>query len=261
MCRIGRCALAQVLSAGILRSRRCLYGKFRLAIAIVVTHEHLRVVRPRTDVYAQIDAPKFFAAHLVTVNDDVARLPLLGIVLGIARIPLENQLELAISIHIAHGNIVGTVGVVATACRPVQVHCQELLAPHGYGIVRCKFLAVYDSLYGISARGCPFRVGIVARLCPTEARDFLAIAVQVKARLGALGPKDAPAEEHAPASLNRHKPAVQPFHLASRLRHAHSKRERKPKHPQLFHHPILFLNYRPPHHREPAPIIYLRHSK
>ena len=52
MCRIGRCALAQVLSAGILRSRRCLYGKFRLAVAIVVTHEHLRVVRPRTDVYA-----------------------------------------------------------------------------------------------------------------------------------------------------------------------------------------------------------------
>ena len=192
----------QVTTATIFCAGSRLHGKFRLTVAIVVTHKHLRIMSPRTNVHTKVNAPKFLATHLVAINEHVAGLALLRVVLGIARIPLENQLKFTVTIHIAYRNIVGAIGIVATAIRPVKIHSQKLVIPHRDRCICCLFLATDNGLHGVLTCGSSLRVGIVARLRTGKTCDFLAVTIQIKARCLAIGSENAPAEEHTPARLN-----------------------------------------------------------
>ena len=64
-----------------------------------------------TDIYAQINAPKLGAIHLIGIHKYISRYPRLRIVFGIGGIPFENDLILAIPVQITNRRITGRIGV------------------------------------------------------------------------------------------------------------------------------------------------------
>ena len=121
-------------------------------------------MRPRANVYAEVDAPKFFAVYFVTINNDIAGFALLRIVFRIARIPLENQLKFSIAVYIAYRDIVRAVGVIAPTIRTVKIYGQILITPNRNCSIRCHFLAADNSLHRVFARCCSFCICVVACL-------------------------------------------------------------------------------------------------
>ena len=148
MRRICSRTFTKVLAASVFCARSRLYCKFSLAVAIVVAHEHLCVVSPRTDVHAKINTPKFFAVHLIAINKDIARLAFLRIVLGIAWIPLENKFKFTITIDIANSNVIGAISDAACR-RAIEIYRQKLVTPYRNGSIGSHFLAIQHSLDGI----------------------------------------------------------------------------------------------------------------
>jgi hypothetical protein len=88
-----------------------LHGDLGLAVAVVVEHLELGVVRAGPDVAAEVDAPQPGAVQLVRVDVDVAGVAGLRVVLGVGRIPLEHDLVLAVAVQVADARVVGAVGV------------------------------------------------------------------------------------------------------------------------------------------------------
>src|SRR5699024_11557252 len=66
------------------------------AVGVVVVHLGLAVVGAGADVHAQVDPPQLGAVELVRVQEHVAGVAGLGVVLGVGGVPFEDQLELAV---------------------------------------------------------------------------------------------------------------------------------------------------------------------
>ena len=95
-----------------------------------------------TDVLAQVDAPEFSAVKFQTIDDNVAGIAIVRVVMGIRRIPFQEQLILSVAIHIAHRTVVGPVLIGASvwcvaAFRTVEWDRAIEVLPRG-DIVRCK---------------------------------------------------------------------------------------------------------------------------
>ena len=123
--------------------------KFCLSVAIEIIDEERGVMCTCTDVLSHVDAPKLladlFAYDFVAVEEGVASVTRLGVVLRIGRIPLNNDLVFAISINIAHRTIVGSVGET-TACRASALRAIEFYLPQGsFGISLQTGLAFLDN--------------------------------------------------------------------------------------------------------------------
>jgi hypothetical protein len=88
-----------------------LHGDLGLAVAVVVVHLELRVVRAGADVAAQVHAPQPGAVQPDAVDDRVAGVAGLGVVLGVGGIPLQDQVEPAVAVQVADTGVVGLVGV------------------------------------------------------------------------------------------------------------------------------------------------------
>ena len=80
-------SLRDVTSCAIHRTRCCLADEFGMSVAVEVVDHELRVVGTGTDVFTQIDAPKFRAIQLKAVDDDITRIAVVGIVVGIRWVP------------------------------------------------------------------------------------------------------------------------------------------------------------------------------
>ena len=106
-----------------------LHGDLGPAVAVVVVHLELGVVRAGADVAAQVDPPQPGAVQLVRVDEHVAGVAGLGVVLGVGRIPLEHDLVLRRRRPGRRPGVVGAVGVGdpvgrGAAGRPLDRHVE-----------------------------------------------------------------------------------------------------------------------------------------
>ena len=62
------------------------------------------------DISSQIDAPEAGTVQAVTVEQGAAGKTVVGIVVAIGGIPLQNYLILSVAIHVAHRGIIGGIG-------------------------------------------------------------------------------------------------------------------------------------------------------
>src|SRR5262249_4781283 len=106
-----------------------LHGDLGLAVAVVVVHLELGVVRAGADVAAEVDAPQPGAVELVRVHVHVACVAGLRVVMGVGRIPLDHKFELPVAVEVPDAGVVGAVRVGGpvrggTAGRHPQRHVQ-----------------------------------------------------------------------------------------------------------------------------------------
>ena len=93
------------------RSVGGLAGDLRPAVAVEIVDDELRVVRAGADVAPEVDAPQPRAGQRVGVEIDVAGVAALRVVFRVRRIPLDDELVLAVAIEIAGARVVRAVGV------------------------------------------------------------------------------------------------------------------------------------------------------
>ena len=99
-----------VLPLAISGSRCCLANNFRLSIVVEVINEELGVVCPSPDVLAEIDAPQLPSIKLVSVDDDVACISVVGVVVGIGWVPFDDELIFTVAVEVAGATVVRRVG-------------------------------------------------------------------------------------------------------------------------------------------------------
>ena len=98
-------------SLAIQTSCRGLANQFSLAVAIEIIDEKLGIVRTGTDVLTQIDAPELGTIQFVAIQDHIARIAIMRIIMGITWVPFQNQFIFSIAIHIAHAAIIRGVAI------------------------------------------------------------------------------------------------------------------------------------------------------
>ena len=201
-------------------------GELGLAVAVVVEHLELRVVRTRADVAAEVDAPQPGPVQLVGVEVDVARVAGVGVVLGVGRVPLHDDLVLAVAVEIADAGVVRGVGVPLTRwCGPARWDLQRYVAAAGHdagltrnGIQRQRlFCGVLGSALDpvghgpydvLGARG---RTGIheAGRAADGRLVHLDAVAVDVEGDAGRVVGQLSPADPVAFAGVHTDHTAVQ----------------------------------------------------
>ena len=92
-------------------SSRGFANQFCLAIAIEIIDEKLGVVRTGTDVLTQIDAPELGTIQFIAIQDHIARIAIMRIIMGITWVPFQNQFIFSIAIHIPHAAIIGSIAI------------------------------------------------------------------------------------------------------------------------------------------------------
>ena len=91
----------------------------------VVDHE-LCVVCSCPDVTPQVDAPQAASVEFVAVEQDVACIAVVCIVVCVRGVPLQDDLVFAIAIHIAYRAVVGAVAVAAiVGCGAALGHAER----------------------------------------------------------------------------------------------------------------------------------------
>ena len=120
---------------------------FGKSIQVIIADKNLRIVRSRPDIFAQIDSPKFCSVQFIGIDNHISRISFLRIVLGIARIPFENQLVFPVSVQIADRNVIWRIGItsarIAPARRPIQRNRPFLTFPYIHRFVRFFFNAAF----------------------------------------------------------------------------------------------------------------------
>ncbi len=117
---VGFAAVPDDVSDTVHRAVGGLAGHLRFAVQIEIRDQKLRVVRARADILPQIHSPEPLARQPQAVDIDIARRARLRVVLGIARVPFEENLVNPVAVHIAHGTVARRIGVVRAGCRHVQ---------------------------------------------------------------------------------------------------------------------------------------------
>ena len=208
-----------------------LHDQLGPAVGVEVVQLGLRVVRPGADVGAHVDPPQLRAVELVGIEVDVPGCPGLGVVLGVRRIPLQHELELAVAIEIRGHHVVRAVLVLdAVGCGAagglVQRDVEVLLVPGGEGLARPERLAAADRAgvrradeladrrQTVLALGRPLRVDEVGRLGDRLLGDLLAVAEDQEAGVHRFVPEQAPREEHAVVGDHAEGAAVETFGIA-----------------------------------------------
>ena len=87
-----------------------LHHNFGNPVTVEVVDHELRVVCAGADVLAEVDSPEARAVQLHAVYKDRARIAVLRVVLRVTRVPLEDQIQLAVAVEVAHAHVVRGVG-------------------------------------------------------------------------------------------------------------------------------------------------------
>ena len=126
--------VTHVCSCSILGAWCCLDNELCFPVAIHVVNQECRIMGSGTDILSHVDAPKLladlFAYDFVAVEDCIAGITGLRVVLRIGRIPLDDDLVFAVSIDIAHRAVVGSIGEAA-ACGAASIGAIEFDLPQG----------------------------------------------------------------------------------------------------------------------------------
>ena len=102
--------VANHLSLAVDRTVGSLHHDFGNSVAIEVVDHELRVMRTGADVLAEVDSPEAGAVKLHAVDKHRARIAVFRVVLRVARVPLEDQIQLAVAIEVTHAHVVRGVG-------------------------------------------------------------------------------------------------------------------------------------------------------
>ena len=87
-------------------------------------------MRPGSYIASQVYPPEPFAAEFQTVDEDAAGVSCMGVVVGVRRIPLEEDLVLSVTIGIANRAVAGAVSGYLTVRH--NLVCGSL---QGYGYI------------------------------------------------------------------------------------------------------------------------------
>ncbi len=201
------------------RAVRRLHGDLGLAVAVVVVRLELRVVRAGTDVAAQVDPPQPGAVELDAVQDRVAGVAGLGVVLGVGRLPLEDEVQRPVAVEVGHGRVVGLVGVGdavrgRTAGRRADGHvlvaAAELDRVDGVGLLD----AAHDRADRVVGLGGRAGVEPVRGAGDRGRVDLGAGAVDVEGDVVRVGAEPAPADQVAAAGVHADDAPVELLDLA-----------------------------------------------
>ncbi len=239
------------------RTGRGLADHLRLAVTVEVVDEELGVVGSGADVLAQVDAPELGAIQLVAVEEHFAGIAVVGIVVGVGRVPFQDDFILAVAVHVAHTTVVGAVGIGSavgsgSALRTVEGQRPVKVGPGLHGLrhlpwrrrIHLGLLLVGND--AVAAVGSALRVGVVGD-GQLRGNDS-SVALHVEAHRRAVRSEHPPTEEHA-LVLGRqcHHATVQFLHLRHRglplVSHWGSRmsghrqnchRQQRPRHQLLF---------------------------
>ena len=103
-----------------------LHHHLRLTVTVKVIHHELSVVRPGTDVASEVNSPESASVQFVAVEEHIASISVVGIVVGVRGGPLEDNLILTVTVHVSHRTVVGTVPVLmAVGCLSCRRHVER----------------------------------------------------------------------------------------------------------------------------------------
>ena len=178
-------------------------------------------MRTRPDVDTQVDPPELRAVELVGVEVLVARVAHLGHVLGVGRVPLDDDLVVTVPVQVGDGGVVRTVRVGLADGRDavgrlVQRDVEVPVAPD-VGRRRSALARSAERHDAVPCVRRTLRVEVVGRVL--HLGDQPAVAVHGEAGPGQAGVgvtgdlrgQQPPAQEHPLAGRGRHQSAVQPF--------------------------------------------------
>ncbi len=187
---------------------RGLHGDLGAAVAVVVVHLELRVVRPGADVAAEVDPPQPLPVQPVRVHVDHTGDAGLGVVLGVGGVPLQHDLVLAVTVQVADGGVVGRVARARRGDRHIQVPAAgEAQRRTRRGLLH----AADDRPHGVGrVRG---GAGVQVVRAGGDRRDPGAGTVQVEGGGQSLGAEQPPGDEVAAARAHRDEAAVEVLHL------------------------------------------------
>ena len=206
------------------RAVRRLAGHLRLAIAVEVRHKELGVVCAGTDVLAQVNAPQACAVQPVAVNEDIAGLALLGVILGVGGIPLHKDLIGAVTVHIAHRAVIGRIGAAAS-CGRIQIQLKIALVGDQGALLRGNHLAAFYCIHTVGIRTLSAGIQITGGFSGVAGIDQRVVPVQLEHGTVRIVGEKPPADQHSRPCVDGGDSPVEILHLISsrsrnRLRHS-----------------------------------------
>ena len=195
-----------------------LHGDLGPTVAVVVVHLELGVVGAGPDVAAEVDAPQPRAVEPVRVDEDVAGVAGLRVVLGVGRVPLQDDLELPVAVEVAHAGVVGRVRVGdavrrGAAARHLDRHVEEAVAELQRRLRRRLLRAVDDRADGVRGAGRGTGVEQVGRVGDRRGVHPGRSAVHIERHAGRVRAQQPPADVVARPGTHADQPAVEPLHL------------------------------------------------
>ena len=202
------------------------------AVGVEVVQLGLGVVGTGADVHPQVDAPQLVPVELISVEVHVPGGAWAGVVLRVARVPLDDQLELSVAVDIRREGVVGAVAVLGAVDgdevrRFVQRHVEMALRPGGEGLAHPHQVlptgAAGDRLPARAAAlerdpvgrlGGPLRIQQVRRIGDRLGRDPCAVSEDDESGIERLIPQQTPGHQDALVRGDGDGAAVQPFRIA-----------------------------------------------
>ena len=212
-------SLREERSRAVLGARCRLADEFGLAVAVEVGHHHLGVVGARADVLAQVDAPQLLAREGVPVEDHVAGVAALRVVLAVGGVPLHHEIPASVAVEVAHGDVGGGVGERfvgggRAARRAIERDLQRLAGPGGGGAADRLLYPVQHGADGVGGTRGARGVHEVGGTGDHVGVHLGGAAIDVESEAGGIGSQDAPAQEDSVGDLHGHQTAVEILHLA-----------------------------------------------
>jgi hypothetical protein len=213
--------VAEHLAGPVRRAVAGAHGHLGLAVAVQVIDLELGVVRAGPDVVAQVDAPQSPALQRVGVDEHVAGIAAEGVVLGVGRVPLEDDLVAAVAVQVADAGVVGGVGIGLAAGRDavgrwLEGDAQIAVGPDLGRLAGRAFLAAdhgADSVGGGRIAGLVDEIGGAGQGRGVQLRP---VSIEVEGGLDRIVAQQPPTDQHATAVDGRHgdQASVESLHLA-----------------------------------------------
>ena len=108
--------VANHFSLGIPCSISRTYEHLGTTVAIKVIDDERHIVCTAPDVRSHVDTPEERTIHPVTVEERIARKPIMCIVVCIGGVPFQEDLIFPVAVHITHTGIVGRI----RECPPIR---------------------------------------------------------------------------------------------------------------------------------------------
>ena len=172
-----------------------------------------------TDILSKVYTPQFRAVESIAVNQSGTGETVMGVVVRVSGIPFQDDLVLAVTVHIPYARIIGGIEVLLaerlhTQSRFIQRYAE--IFPGGVRIQReGSLLAALQRLDRIHAVLAAFvLMGQEGRFRQWFGVDLLAVAVDIECLVLGIAGQITPAHRHGTVlGRHRHHSASQRLHL------------------------------------------------